>query len=84
MLYTVCFVVRVFFCFVFLAISHVIIRGSEGSKSYPLKMRAIGTRKPEEEQLVIWTWDYLDSRFKKDPVVLLLLYRDFLLYVGPI
>ena len=43
------------FCFAFLAISHVIMPGIEGNKIYPLKMGAIGTRKPEE-QLLSWPW----------------------------
>ena len=37
-----------FKCFAFLAISLVIIPGTEGSKNHLLKMRAIGARKPEE------------------------------------
>ena len=40
-----------FFCFAFLAISHVIIPGIEGNKNYPVKMGAIVTRKPEEQLL---------------------------------
>ena len=84
MLYTVCSVVRAFFCFAFLAISLPIIPGTEGSKNYPLKTKAIGTHKPEEEQLLSWPWDYLDSGLKKGTVVRLLLYRVFLVYVGPI
>ena len=60
MLYTVCFVVRVFvlFCFAFLAISHVVVPGIEGNKNYPLKMRVIGTWKPEE-QLLRYPIDHL-------------------------
>ena len=71
-----------FFCFAFHAIFLVTIPGTEGNKNYPLKMRAIGTRKPEE-YLLSWPWDYLDSRFKKGTVVcVLLLYQNFLMYVG--
>ena len=39
------------FCFAFLPFSHVILTGIEGNKNYPLKMGAIGTRKPEEQLL---------------------------------
>ena len=48
MLYTVCSVVRIFIFFAFLAISFVFMPGTKGSKNYPLKIRAIGTRKPME------------------------------------
>ena len=67
----------VFICFAFLTISLVIIPGTEGNKSYSLKMRAIGTRKPED-QLLSWPWGYLDSRFKKHTVVRLLCIEIFL------
>ena len=67
----------VFFCFAFLAVSLVIIPGTEDNKNYSLKMRAIGTRKLEE-QLLGWSWDYLDSRFKKGTVVRLLCIEFFL------
>lgn len=74
MLYTVCSVVRVFSGFAVPAVSLVIIPGTEGNtKSYPLKMKAIGTRKPEMGQLSSWPWDYLDSRFKNGTVARLLL-----------
>ena len=65
-----------FSCFTFLAISLVIIPGTEGSTNYPLKMRAIGTRKPEE--LFKLAMDDLGPCLKW-----ILMYRDFLLYVGP-
>ena len=53
MLYTVCFVVRVFvlLCFAFLAISML-------SFQVPLKMGTIGTWKPEE-QLLRYHMDHL-------------------------
>ena len=66
-----------FFCFAFLAISLVNIQGTEGNKNYSPKVRAIRIRKPEE-QLLSRPWDYLDSRFKKGTVVLLLCIDIFL------
>ena len=62
MLYTVCSSVHYPLCL--LAISLAIIPGIESNKSYPLKARAIGIRKPEEH-LLIYPCDHLDSRFKR-------------------
>ena len=59
MLYTACSVLCVFlFCFAFLAIFHVIVPGTEGSKKCLLKMGAIKTWKPEK-QLLSYPMDHL-------------------------
>ena len=66
-----------FFCFALLVISLVIISGTEGNKIHPLKIRAIGTRKPGSS---FRAGHGIVSVLDKKKV---LLYRKFLMYVGP-